>query len=1208
MATSFVSVLPLLRRSGLITLFMLLILLIGVIAGISQSNTGQVAARIPYITTVCDGLYLDPELSSSSEVHSKHHTQYKSNEVQDLPHLTEKPHQNLDESKLSSRVFQHVISLFIIFAVVYQIRSYTSKWRKSIFITFMVATVSLLSYMPYLTSSSPLSSTNLAPDVATIAAIMTLILVPLMARPGAIHLFKLICILLFSVGLYHILGCKVRLLHCFLLNCFIFPLNPLPLLAALKDIHFNTIPDFIVFGESLLIDTISLILYHFMGNTYTTVLRPSSLGNIVECLLAVGVEGTATGLLLSCLASIIGNVCRPSAIYFLELAVIAVLVCLIYFSLQLFQLPAILGVIFCGISIKQYVQAHLSGRSLTSSKGAVTLSLKTVSCVCEALVLLFLLSVDTQAHCWNSIFVFFCLFLCINYTSLGGVTFVWWPTRDTTIKLSKFEQFIMFYSILRGLYTFGLVLLFSQTDITQSQMMIPSVLTFTVLGTLVLGSSFKHVSKNTEKPKQDIIAVKNTDNHLVKHIFNGIVAAVEYFEYHVLREGFQQYNSKLLQNILMRDHDLPSPSERRLRLLQLVRKLNLRTWLQHVTTYGGAHSSQSSTSPSAAAAAIGAFSCAQASLAIKPSGGNLPPQSRRVIAKTSSSATSSNSKVPTQKKFLCRKVLSSSSTDCQTLKQLPSSADQERCGEDSGVIFDDHSDEEDSSHLTSSSAIGACCGSTSCTEGTKFEDDCRIHHILDHNSYHPRHKWSKLQKNSATTKQSNYAVFHQELCMQLEKLCSNHSPSKDDGEEEEAGVEEDQIINAQAVIESSEACQVDKFFSNVNDETDDVPTNYLLTTPKQLRNCSAEVSGEEGEKWEKLNSSTNCENAENDMEYTKVSLGFRYKPPPPEEKCFSPSPVVAGETIAEKTLPWRCSEKAEEVNPEQGEEENSQTLAETSLPWKRQSVREPLADRLVMNVGEDEPQAAEFPSWVNNLLYHRLKETGSPYLSPDDTLTTGQNNLARPSLFSVFPNKQSHEKEEEGEKEALKSPSCLPVQSCIADQESHVSLPPPWESHNGTECEPLTSPHATNTNIGDKVCSTESMHRLQPPTHHIIIPLTPGNTNESISDLDSAAAADRAALRSPASAPNFPTHWQMLNPNLRDRRHSTSLTEEQVYEEDCLQRVQNWLDSVEPGYNPVDLDYLDSDAEPFFLLHDNDDLDETYDADLEDECLEETIV
>ncbi|XP_029641618.1 uncharacterized protein LOC115216422 isoform X2 [Octopus sinensis] len=1201
--TSLVSFLPFLRRSDLITMSMLLILLIGVIAGISQSSAGQTAPQMPFIA-VSNGLYLDPELSSSNDLHLKHNVQHKSSKVPDLSHPTEKHQQNFDDSKLPSLVFQHIVSLFIILAVIYQINLDTLKWRKSTVIPLFLAitTLTLLSYMPYFISWPSLTSANLAPDFAAIFAILTLILVPLIAKPGPIHLFKLICILLLSVGLYHILRCKVRLLYCFLLNCFIFPLDPLPLLAAFKDIHFNTIPDFIVFGESLLIDTISLILYHFMGNTYTTVLRPSSLGNIVECLLAVGVEGTATGLLLSCLASIVGNVCRPSTIYFLEFAVIAVLVCLIYFSLQLFQLPAILGVIFCGISIKQYVQAHLSRRSLTSSKGAVSLSLKTVSCVCEALVLLFLLSVDTQAHCWNSIIVFFCLFLCINYTSLGGINFVWWPTRDTTIKLSKFEQFIMFYSILRGLYTFGLVLFFSQTDLTQSQMMIPSILTFTIFVTFILSLSFKPMLNSIKRPKSDIISVEKTENHLMKHIFIGIKAAVEYFEYHVLREGFHQYNSKLLQNILMRDHDLPTPSERRLRLLQLVRKLNLRTWLQHVTTYGGANSSPSSSAPSAAAAAIGAFTCAQASLAIKPSGGSLPSQPRRVITQNSSSATSSNSKLSAQKKSLYRKVLSSSATDCQSLKPLPSTVDQERCcGEDSGVIFDDHSDEEDSSHLTSSSAIGACCGSTSCTEGTKFEDDCRIHHILDHSSYHPRHKWSKLQKNSAASRQSNYAIFHQELCTQLEKLCSNHSPCKDDGREE-VEIEEDRIINQQAVVESSEAGQTEKFLKNLNDETDDAPRNYLLATPKQLQNCSAEVSGEEGEKWEQLNISTkSCENAENDMEYTKDSLGFRYKPPLPEERCFSPSPVVAGETIAEKTLPWRCSEKVTEVNPEQGEEETLQTLAETSLPWKRQSVQEPLAGRLVMNVGEDEPQAAEFPSWVNNFLYHRLKETGSPYLSPEDTLTMGQNNLARPSIFSVFPNKQSHEEE------AAKSPF-LPAHSAAAEQESQqVSLPPPWESHNGTECEPLTSPHATNTNIGDKVCSTESMHRLQPPTHHIIIPLTPGNTNESISDLESAAAVDRAALRSPASAPNFSTHWQMLHPNLRDRRHSTSLTEEQVYEEDCLQRVQNWLDNVEPGYNPVDLDYLEPDAEPFFLLHD-DDLDETYDADLEDECLEETIV
>lgn len=76
---------------------------------------------------------------------------------------------------------------------------------------------------------------------------------------------------------------------------------------------------------------------------------------------------------------------------------------------------------------------------------------------------------------------------------------------------------------------------------------------------------------------------------------------------------------------------------------------------------------------------------------------------------------------------------------------MPNCAEHERCcGEDSGVMVDDHSEEEeeDDSHITSSSALGACCGSASCTgvEGTKFADDCRIHHIVDHNAYRPRHK------------------------------------------------------------------------------------------------------------------------------------------------------------------------------------------------------------------------------------------------------------------------------------------------------------------------------------------------------------------------------------------------------------------------------------------------------------------------------------
>ena len=118
----------------------------------------------------------------------------------------------------------------------------------------------------------------------------------------------------------------------------------------------------------------------------------------------------------------------------------------------------------------------------------------------------------------------------------------------------------------------------------------------------------------------------------------------------------------------MRDHDVPSPSDRRIRLLQLVRKLNLRTWLQHVTTYGGAGSSSSANTstpslpPPATAAAIGAFTCAQASLTISSAsnrGGNGTSLQQRQSAQHSHSQSNIGHRpaaAPGQKKTFHQKI------------------------------------------------------------------------------------------------------------------------------------------------------------------------------------------------------------------------------------------------------------------------------------------------------------------------------------------------------------------------------------------------------------------------------------------------------------------------------------------------------------------------------------------------------------------------
>ncbi|CAE1250601.1 SLC9A3 [Acanthosepion pharaonis] len=1160
-----------------------------------------------------------------------------------------------------------IITVFILFATLSKI-GIPIKVKKTAFL-FPLILISLLGslsagltiYKSHSTSwdisLSPVATEKCSIGIVYLSILFLLFLLPHVVSLEQAALCKLTIFLFSSLIFYQVFGSTVTILHCLLLMSIILPCNTIPLFLISKYVQAGKVFYCLISQESLLSNAVSLILYHLISgknNLDESPAQPVDWHSIVMYVLAVGIEGTVFSFFLSCLLFTLTKHCSPNTVCIVEAISLFVMSILAYYSVHFFQLPAILELTLCGICLRQYADVILlSGSSFTTptANGStkVTSLLKLLACICESCILALVLAfIPGQAptlfssfHSWNSAFVLISLFIGINCTSLGLICICWWSSKHSQPGL--LEHFIVYCSALRGLYAFSLALLLSETDLSQKHLMVTSLFAFIFFAVFVQSLTLK-VLQNSLKDriatKQELISSEKLKKNLLDHIFTGFKDVTGLFGYHVLREGasfvfiqiptykklgigfvrsnllrIHLYTSVLSRNILMRDHDAPTPSDRRMRLLQLVRKLNLRAWLQHVTVYGEAGSSSSANTstpslpPPATAAAIGAFTCAQASLTISSAGsrGNGTGVQQKQSSQQSSSqsnighisATSGRRRTFTPKIWGTKKA-----TEFHSKPFVPNCAEHERCcGEDSGVMVDDHSEEEeeDDSHITSSSALGACCGSASCTgvEGTKFADDCRIHHIVDHNAYRPRHKWSKLNKKNPSSRQSNYAVFHQELCMQLEKLCSNR-PSRKNREEDGQKL---------ACLDQWKKCEVEGYLKNINEEIDDPSSRYLLTTPKQQRDVSG--SDEEGDNLEQV-AEVETAGLKDNTEDAEDSHDFHYRLPWLDETHTSPPRLQVEETIAEKTLPWKCHLDIAKAPIAEAEViETEQTLAETTLPWKRQSTREPIFAAMSLNVVEDEPQAAEAPSWINNLLYHRLRDSGSPYMSPEDTLTLVQNTVSRPSIFSVFPAEKKPEEVEVKEKDSTSVTTAgrlLPPPLAAEVEPESISLPPPWESHNSAEYEPLTSPHATNTNIGDKVCSTESMHRLLPPTHHIIIPLTPGNTNESISDLESAAAIDRVALRSPASAPNFPTHWQMLLPALRDRRHSTSLTEEQAYEEDCLQRVQNWLDNVEPGLDGVvDLDNFEE-QHHFFLLDEEDHLDDTYDADLEDEDLEETIV
>jgi hypothetical protein len=85
---------------------------------------------------------------------------------------------------------------------------------------------------------------------------------------------------------------------------------------------------------------------------------------------------------------------------------------------------------------------------------------------------------------------------------------------------------------------------------------------------------------------------------------------------------------------------------------------------------------------------------------------------------------------------------------------------------------------------------------------------------------------------------------------------------------------------------------------------------------------------------------------------------------------------------------------------------------------------------------EDEPVTAEAPSWVDNLSYNHLKDTGSPYASPEVTIIKAPPVEKKVAIFEIFANLINTD-----------------------EKKNEVTIPPPW-SHCSEKMEelPIASP------------------------------------------------------------------------------------------------------------------------------------------------------
>ncbi|KAM4550755.1 sodium/hydrogen exchanger 1b [Fundulus diaphanus] len=340
----------------------------------------------------------------------------------------------------------------------------------------------------------------------------------------------------------------VDLLSCLLFGSIISAVDPVAVLAVFEEIHINELLHILVFGESLLNDAVTVVLYHLFeefSHAGTVTVGDAFLG--VVSFFVVSLGGILVGVIYGVLGAFTSRFTSHSRV--IEPLFVFLYSYMAYLSAEVFHLSGIMSLIACGVVMRPYVEANISHKSYTTIK----YFLKMWSSVSETLIFIFLgVSTVEGPHNWNWIFVIFTLVLCLLSRVLGvvGLTFI--INKFRMVKLTKKDQFIVAYGGLRGAIAFSLGFLL--TDSEKKHMFLTAIITVIFFTVFVQGM--------TIRPLVDLLAVKrkkeskasiNEEIHtqFLDHLLTGIGDICGHYGHHHWKDKLNRFNKTYVKKWLI---------------------------------------------------------------------------------------------------------------------------------------------------------------------------------------------------------------------------------------------------------------------------------------------------------------------------------------------------------------------------------------------------------------------------------------------------------------------------------------------------------------------------------------------------------------------------------------------------------------------------------------------------------------------------------
>ncbi|XP_051948619.1 sodium/hydrogen exchanger 1b isoform X2 [Xyrauchen texanus] len=342
----------------------------------------------------------------------------------------------------------------------------------------------------------------------------------------------------------------VDLLSSLLFGSIVSAVDPVAVLAVFEEIHINELLHILVFGESLLNDAVTVVLYHlFEEFAHVGEVTPGDVFLGVLCFFVVALGGVLVGTVYGVLAAFTSRFTLHTRV--IEPLFVFLYSYMAYLSAELFHLSGIMALIACGVVMRPYVEANISHKSYTTIK----YFLKMWSSVSETLIFIFL-GVSTVAgpHTWNWTFVTVTIILCLLSRVLGVVGLTYIINKFRMVKLSGKDQFIVAYGGLRGAIAFSLAFLLSSDIFPMKDMFLTAIITVIFFTVFVQGM--------TIRPLVDLLAVKkkkqskgsiNEEIHtqFLEHLLTGIEDVCAHYGHHHWRDKLNRFNKRYVKRLLI---------------------------------------------------------------------------------------------------------------------------------------------------------------------------------------------------------------------------------------------------------------------------------------------------------------------------------------------------------------------------------------------------------------------------------------------------------------------------------------------------------------------------------------------------------------------------------------------------------------------------------------------------------------------------------